>query len=277
MVAVVGAHALTYLLVGVLPDAAVVSLGIEGTKQEVLAAYQSVHETRSYAKVIVDLIHFDLGQTLDGVPVVKEIMDALSYSAPRLTLSFILVSGVVTAAALLPPSQTADPVVASFLAFLPPYVMPFIGLVLVLYLGFALNLSLSDSVTQAIVIATLAIAPAALVWSQTRKIAHRNLSTDFARTLLSIGATPLIQRFRLLNNVIAELAPSLEKVFTGLVSVLLFVEPIYGLSGFGTTAIRAIRRSDTDLLLGLVLILALSVAAFRMLSIIVRRHYHMPI
>lgn len=277
--AIIGAHALTYFLVGVLPDAAVITLGINSAQQEVLAAFNEAHMDRSYSEVLVGLVHLDLGRTLDGIPVTHALMDALSASAPRLILAFLIVLAASAISALLPTRvvEQEREGIATFLAFLPPYVLPFAGMVVLLSLTFSFGISTGDTLANSIAVVALATPPAALIFAQTRSISCRNLNNDFARTLLAVGATPLYQRYRLIHNVIAEIAPSLEKVFIGLISVLLFVEPIFGLSGFGTTAIRAIKRSDANLLLGITLVLALAVGIFRLLALFIRRRYGMAL
>lgn len=275
--AALGAHALTYFLLQVLPDAAFISLGIEGARQEVLAAFHAAHQERSYGRVLSDLVRLDLGRTLDGIPVARELADALMTSAPRVASAFAFILAVCVAAGLIPQRDKGgvSEAVSSFLAFLPPYVHPFLGLVFVLSATFWFGLGVGQGFAYAVAVIALATAPAAMVYAQARAITRRNLQSDFARTLLAVGATPLYQRYRLLHNLAAEIVPSLEKVLTSLVAVLLFVEPILGLSGFGTMAVRAVKRSDADLLLAVTVALAIAVGLSRLVSLLVRRHYGM--
>ncbi len=274
ILSVFGAHALAYLLVGVLPDAAVVYLGLDSARDEVLAAFRADHGIRSYSQVIRDATSFNFGMTLDGVPVSRELGHALAASLPRLVLASlaILLASLITAV-LAPARNGALDRVASFLAFLPPYIMPFLGILAVLSIQTVFGELASDALSLMVAVAAIAIVPGALAVAQTASITRRNLESDFARTLIAIGASTFFQRIRLLHNVAAEITPSLEKMFTGMVAALLFAEPIMGLSGFGTTAVRAVRRSDPDLLLGVTLALAIFVAAFRLVALAVRRHY----
>lgn len=274
VLSIFGAHALTYSLLGVLPDAAVVSLGLESAKSEVVAAFQAEHGLRPYSQVLVDLTRFQLGITLDGVPVTQELGRALMPSFPRVLLGGVLIVTLSIITALFVPARSGMlDRLASFLAFLPPYVMPFIGVLGILVIQKTLGVQVSDALIPLVAVATIAIIPAALAVAQTASIMRRNLQSDFARTLTAVGARPLYCRIRLLNNVAAEIAPSLEKMFTGMVAALLFAEPVLGLSGFGTTTVRAVKRSDPDLLLGVTLILAISVSVFRLFAVLARRHY----
>jgi len=274
ILSILGAHALAYLLVGVLPDAAVISLGLESARSEVVAAFHADHGIRPYSQVIADAAHLDLGTTLDGIPVSKELGHALASSFPRLVIAglAIVLASVVTAI-LAPARSGALDRAASFLAFLPPYVMPFLGVLVVLSVQAAFGVVITDGLSLLITVTAIAIVPGALIVAQTASITRRNLESDFARTLIAVGAPALYQRVRLLHNVAAEITPSLEKMFTGMMAALLFAEPILGLSGFGTAAVRAVRRSDPDLLLGVTLVLAGSVAVFRLFALVVRRHY----
>lgn len=278
LAAILCAHALTYFLVTILPDAAILALGIEGTRQEVMAAFHAQHVDRSYSRVVLDLIHFEFGQTLDGTPVRAEIFAGVIASAPRVLSAFTLVLATALCAVLLPPTASSrSEHVASFIAFLPPYVLPFLGIVTLLSATFIFGLQIGDTIKDLVAIVSLAAAPAALIFVQTRNISKRNLTTEFARTLLAVGGTPLYQRWRLRHNAFAEIVPSLEKVLTALVAVLLFLEPIFVSSGFGTTVVRAIKRSDTDLILGVTLVTAIGVGICRIITIVIRRCYGMTV
>lgn len=274
LVAVFLAHSLVFFLINVLPDAAILALGIEGSRQEVLAAFHAQHQDRTYGQMFLDLIQFEFGQTLDGTVVEKELVAGLAASGPRVAGAFALVLTAGLCAVLLPPTALRWlESVGPFVAFLPPYVLPFLGLVALLSATFTFGFGTDGAVTELVAVVSLAATPAALIFVQARNIARRNLTTEFARTLLAVGATPACQRWRLLHNALAEIAPSLEKVLTAIVAVLLFLEPIFGVSGFGTTAVRAIRRSDTDLILGVTFVTAIGVGICRISSILIRRRY----
>ena len=274
LAAALGAHALAFVLTAVLPDAAIIALGFEGANRDVLAAFNAAHQARPYDQVVADLLRLDFGRTLDGVAVGPELIRSVIASTPRLLSALLLIAVAMVLAALLPPHRGSwTESAARFVAFLPPYVLPFLGLVGLLSLTFSAGVSVGDVGSGTVAVVTLALAPAALVFAQVRAIVRRNLSTEFARMLLAIGASRFEQSARLLHNVLAELSPSLEKVATSLIAVLVFLEPVFGVDGFGTTAVRAIRRSDIDLILGVTLVMAIGVGVFKVLSIWVRRQY----
>lgn len=263
-----------YLLVGVLPDAATVSLGWESARPELVAAFRSEHGIRPYWEILAGLAVLDFGTSLDGIPVRRELVDSLAVSLPRVSFAFGVIAVLCVASALLAREEGRSlDRVASLIAFLPPYLMPFLALLFLLAARPILGSELSGALAPVAAVLAIAATPAALVAAQTANVTRRNLESDFARTLVAVGAKPLYLRVRLLHNVAAEISPSLEKMFTWMVATLLFAEPILGLSGFGTTATRAVRRSDPDLLLGVTLVIAATVGLLRLLALWVRRRY----
>lgn len=273
---VFGAHALAYLFINVLPDAAIIALGIDSVQSSLVSAFQASHEARSYPQIFNDLIHFELGMTLDGVSVNQELYQALSASMPRLLIAFLFILFLTFVTALfLPVNGKAYQLgikFTSFIAFLPPYLIPFIGLLVVLSVQIS-GVILTQCGTFFVTVLAISIVPAALIVTQCLIINRRNLDSDFAFTLMSLGASNFYIRFRLLHNLFSEISPSIEKMFSGMLTAILFVEPVLGLNGFGTMAVRAIRRSDADLILAVTLITAMAISLLRILSAIIRQHY----
>lgn len=267
VVVLLGAHALAYFLINILPDATLIALGMEGAKHEVLSNLQSEVIRRPYFETLFDLLKLDFGRTLDGVPVSDELAQALTLSTPRIIGAFAL---VCVAAFITAFTRRVPRTLVSFLSFLPPYVSAFFALITLLIAGAA-----SPGHPALGVLCTLAVAlsPAMLIVEQAAGITQRNLATEFARTLISIGANDYFLRIRLLANLTAEVVPSLEKVLVMIAAGLLFAEPILGLPGIGTTAVRAVRRADPDLLLGVTLFFALSVVLARLAAVRIRREF----
>lgn len=264
---IVGAHALAYFLVNILPDAASIALGLESAKVEVLSRYRSEIARRSYIEALSGIVWLDLGRTIDSVPVSSELGRALTLSAPRLALAFGLVCTAAVAVAF---ARRIPRRLVSFLSFLPPYVSAFFVLLILLVLGAAHQGNATLGIACALAIA---LSPGMLIAEQTASITARNLGSDFSRTLIAAGATDRFLRTRLLGNLFAELAPSLEKVLVLLAAGLLFAEPILGLPGLGTTTVRALRRSDPDLVLGATLVFAVGVCIARLAAVAIRRRF----
>lgn len=267
---VLGAHGLAFILLRALPDPAIAALGIQSAQQEARAAFGEEKPTRSYGRVIADLAQGDLGTTLDGVSARSELSEAAIESLPRLALATGFTCLIIVAVAYAP--RRLLPAVASFgslLSFMPPFVAPFIGLGALLAMGGGGGGPGADL----LVIICLAAPAAAFAAAQAAAITARNLSLPFAVMLRAIGATRIRQRTRLLRSLAVELAPSLEKLGVGLFTSLLFVESIFGTGGLGTLMLRAVRRNDTDMVLALVLILALTINLLRILAVEIRRQH----
>jgi len=70
-----------------------------------------------------------------------------------------------------------------------------------------------------------------------------------------------------------EISPTLEKLGIGLLTAALFAEPVFGLGGIGTISLKAIRRTDVDLLLGIVLCSGTIVTCLRLVVNATRAQY----
>lgn len=261
------AHSFAYLLMRTLPDAAVVALGLEALRDTSVSAFKARHVLRPYGHVLADLARGELGTSLDGVPVLAELTMAVGESAPRLILAAGLALLVSLALPLWPAwGRAQHRQVAGFVGFLPPYVAPFCAIGILRVLVLRAGLGVGDLATQAAAVLATACVPAAIVLSQTTAVMEAHLRSEHGRTLRALGATPAQQRFQLIPNVWFELLPSTQKMLIALLANLIFVEPLFGLPGFGSTVVRAVRRSDADLILGVVLAVAVVTAGISALT-----------
>ena len=89
---------------------------------------------------------------------------------------------------------------------------------------------------------------------------------------LAMGASHFRLRRRLLKNVFFEQLPSWEKIITTMLTASLFAEALLNLHGLGALTIRAISRSDWALVLGLVLVYAVIINLFRVISELSRQY-----
>lgn len=250
-------HVLAYILMRFLPDAAITALGLAGTNHEVAAAFLQQHAARSYAQVVTQMLSFDFGVTLDGVAVQTELMSALAASLPRFLLSM---AGMLCLAVILPIKivhlSRLNSGVLPFFSFLPAYVLPLVALGGLATLTFIFGLHPAPMLNEFVLCLVLLIPSSSLALAQAGSVMKKLLTTDFVRTMHALGVAPQALRQFLLFNLMYELLPSIQKLTVALLGVLLFVEPMFGVPGLGTTAMRAIRRSDLDLLLGLVFVFA---------------------
>lgn len=272
--AIFGAHALVYFLGGALPHAAVSALGLFSADENLLSAFSQSYPLRPYLEALSGLFAGNLGQTLDGQPVTTVLAQALLESLPRFAGAVFILGGVCFLTAVSTRGTTPSlQALGEFIAFLPAYVAPFLGLAVLLAVQLSTGTPFPGVAFEFVAVLALSTSGAALLAAQTARITQRNLSSQFAASIRAAGATYWQLRCRLLHNLISEISPTFEKVVVGLMAAMLFTETILGLSGFGTLAIRAVRRSDIDLLLGVTLIVASVVALSRILTWIIRTGY----
>ena len=267
------AHLTAFVLIGALPDPEVSALGLWSANPQVRQSAQARYSHRSYGEVLQDLLRGDLGQTLDQVAVSTEIGDGLRESSLRLAFSFLLIAATTVVTAMLP--RLALPWAgraASLFAFMPPFVVPFVGVGFLMWARTRVP-TLGESLWGWTCSLSIALPGAALAASQAAEITQRNLISPFAANLRALGASQLQQRLVLLHNLAMELAPTLEKLAIGLLTAALFAEPTFGLTGIGTVLLRAIRRNDVALLLGIVLTSATVVGLCRLAAAAIRRKY----
>lgn len=270
LVVVLAAHALSYFLVNVLPDAALVALGMQGANQDVLSTFQAGVERRSYLESLLGLFRLDLGRTIDGVAVTAELMQGAAASGLRVAGAIGIIVATILMVAF---SRRAPRSLFSVMSFLPPYVVASLALLVALAIGSA---SSDSTMLQVLAMAAIAVSPAALLAEQTAAITERNLASDFTRTMVAAGADHVFVRRKLLANLAVEIAPSFDKGLVALLAALMFAEPLLGLPGIGTTAVRAVKRADPELLVGITVAFAVCVAATRMAALLVRRQFGLP-
>ena len=268
-VSVLGAHALAFATLHRLPDPAVAALGFGSAQPSARAAFDEARPNRPYWTVLSDLARGELGVTLDGTSVRSDLTTAGAASAPRLLGALLVIILLVGAVAFAHRRLlTMLAYVGTLVAFLPPFVVPFVGLGAVLLLDWA-----GTGASDLVAILCLGLPAGALAAAQTAGITRRNLEAPFAITQRSIGMSPTRQRVRLLANLLLELSPTLEKLVVGLVTALLFVEPIFGQSGLGSLMLRAIRRSDADMILALVLATSILINLLRLSGVGIRQAF----
>jgi ABC-type dipeptide/oligopeptide/nickel transport system permease component len=153
---------------------------------------------------------------------------------------------------------------AEGLAFLPVY-LPAAGLLVV---SLWLDPGQRGLITRFLACAALALPAACILAAQAARATAEHLGSSFVRTQRACGWHEHRIRLWLLKNLLYRLLPTLEKAWAAMFVALVFVETLFGLSGVGTLAARAIRRSDVPMTLAVVLTAAAGVVALRALATI---------
>lgn len=263
---VLGSHALVYFLLAVLPDSSFSGLGIFAGNQEAVAQWR-LSNANSYPTYLLNLLRGDFGRSLDNIPVLTQVVDAVVLSAPHLAISVVLLfCGVWYVGYQGTPGGRGE-LLANYLNFLPPYVTISLLVILSVLLGSILG--------GATFVAALALTapPLALLSAQIYRITEANLRSDHVRLHVALGASRESVRKRLLKNLIYELLPSLHNAVLALFAALLFVEVLVGIGGLGSLTARAIKRVDVDLSLGLVIFYGIVAATIQVVSRAIRARF----
>lgn len=268
-------HAIAYGIIGILPDPSVVALGIFSAQDSAVEAFRTSYQIRTYSLILHDLIvNLDLGNTLDRVPVISEISRALGHSLPRIICACFLMSFAGFSAGFYKEKKQNSWWDNWFVfgIFLPAFFLPLFIFSLLILTGFITGNNVQKVGFWIGCVMSMAIPPVLLINTQSKMVMGRLLTLPFARRYRSIGFSESKVRLRLIKNVADETAPTAEKLVTAMLTQVILAETIFGMEGIGTITVRAVRRTDINLLLGIVLLFASIIGLIRLSSILFRVH-----
>lgn len=271
LVSILGAHAFIYVLLIMLPDPALLALGFQSAQETAVTSFHEEIKTRTYGEILLATIAGDLGKTLDGVYVAEELWEGILFSFPRFLIGLLILAILILLTAItISTSESPTLVVLELVSFLPPFLPSFIavGIGLATYIELGGDQGFFGELLS--ILAIVAI-PAALASLQAGRIIQSQLAQPYARTLLAIGTSRFRQRVILLRNLLVEISPSVEKLVTAMFGSLLFVEPVLGMPGFGSMTVRAVQRSDVNMLLAAILVIGIVVAVARICTVVMRQ------
>ncbi len=253
--AILAAHAVAYFGISLLPDSATRLAGILGGSDAILTGLREQFQQRGYLNRLGSLLVGDMGNSVDGVPIVRVIGDALALSAPRLLLAALLLVAVGAAVLRRPPSDDKLTPWLEWAVQIPPFVWCFIGFIVVVLISDGVDKSILSVSSFATVLATMA-APAALLALQTRSVMRDLAGSDFAVYMKSLGIGEAEAAGVVRSAAIRQLMPSIEKLVMWLTLSLIFAEMLLSMPGLGLALTAALSLSDVDALLGLIIVLA---------------------
>lgn len=265
IIAIVGSHCLTFLLIKVLPSTAELMLGLYAAKSEALSELTKSVVVRSYAEMLSGLTTLDFGVSADGLAVADELSRQIMISLPRLVAALALAMSIALIGAyFVERTKGYISSLFSYLLFFPVYGVPLV--LFTVLLGINARLTPGSPALWLTSIVAIAIPPSAMLTLQALAVMKNHLSSPHSTFWLLSGISRSRLRLILLRNVIFEITPSFEKVMTSAVTGLMFSEMILGLPGLGTLTVRAVRRADVELLLGVIVILSTTICTMRILS-----------
>jgi peptide/nickel transport system permease protein len=257
---VVGAFSIGYMLINYLPSAAFAALGIFASNEAVVSDFLKHQGTKDYLQYVTAALSGDLGFSLDGLPVGNQVLQAAMVSLPILLIALTIVS-IALYKAVYAKDMSFYTSLLGYCSFLPVYVFGMIAGVLVLLIPSGGNLA-----TSIIAGIAISISVGALLVRQMQNVIHELMRSDHVRFHRAQGASDRQVRKRISRNVFVQLLPSVQSAVLVCIASVVFVELILGIGGIGSLTARAIRRSDTNLILGLILVLSFMTGILQMLS-----------
>jgi ABC-type dipeptide/oligopeptide/nickel transport system permease component len=266
------AHCMAYVLVGALPKAGVAILGIGAADSDALKRFQmEVDAPRTYIEAFYRLVSFDFGRSMDGTSVTTVVATALKGSMPLLVVSGTIIA-LTMAVTLMRPRHLMHSVVqqtSEFLAFIPAYLFGFVALA-VSVAGGSVVLFV-DSLWRDLVLGiAIGLGPACLALSTVCRIYSIEADKQYVTFMRACG----FDDDRIYRNLrkagLGYAIPSWEKLFSLQLSVLIFTEAVFSYPGFGSMLLRAIQRSDLNMILASVTLISALVVAVRTCGAVVR-------
>lgn len=248
-----------------------IMLGLKATEEEVQAVNDSLGYNRPlvvrYVNYIWDALHGDFGLSYQSQ---NPVFDQLMPKFPT-TLTVALLA-VVTAALIgiplgvlssVKPHSVLDnilTVLSLFLASVPSF---WLGLVFMLLFSLVLHWLPSSGVGTwqhfVMPVMTLALPSAAYLARLTRSTMLDALGQDYIRTAKAKGAKPARVNFiHALRNAMMPVVTNLGMSFAGLLGGAVVVEIVFGLPGFGSAIVAAIKFKDVPMVMAAVLFLSVT-------------------
>ena len=259
-------HYLTYMLARTLPEPSSILSGIFGGLEGPLNPFSQQFKVRSYYDIIIDLASGSFGQTLDNQAISQVVTNSIFISSNSILLSLLIVVLSSLIAIFFTGRNGAElpKLFFGYISFLPVFLPVF--LIFSIFLKWHPNVVGASAFSVLAAAISLSLIPSSLIALQSHLVTLKILDEPFANTIRAIGASEVRCKLFLFKNIALEIVPTLEKVVTSLVGAILLVEPILGINGMGTSAIRAMQRNDVELTLAYVLVFGLFVAFMRTVS-----------
>jgi ABC-type dipeptide/oligopeptide/nickel transport system permease component len=248
-------HAITYALVGALPNAAISALGLLGGNAAAVSAFWQSRKLLPYPQHLANVVHGDFGLTINQVPVFGEVMQALGSSVP------VIIAALVIAVLLVvwlfqnykSTQQRRTVAFFDFLNFIPPFFIPFFAGALIfatIYAGNAVILRLA-------LLVSLALPVYFMLASTLLRLRGDEDGQIYPSALAANGVAQVEITMSILKVAVSKLAGTFDRAVVIAVVCLMLAEPTLGLPGLGTLTARAVRTADPNLTIGVTVATAL--------------------
>jgi ABC-type dipeptide/oligopeptide/nickel transport system permease component len=262
---VIGSYAIAIALLRFLPDPGTVALGIYAGNTEAIAQFHSVQEA-GYLELLGRAMRVDLGLSIDQVPVTELIAGALYASLPQLGIAALLLVVGFVAPILVGRAAQQPALLPRFCSTLPPYLPVMLVVSAMHYFG----APFANPVVAGFAVAVL---PLAYLFTVAERLRNDELKATYTLFHAAQGADTRTLRLRILRTVGVHVLPTLQVVAISLLSSQIFVETVANIGGLGALTVRAAKRVDANLILGLVLFYSLVVGTIHVVATAIRGRY----
>ncbi len=248
-------HAITYALVGALPNAAISALGLLGGNAAAVSAFWQSRGLLPYPQHLANAVHGDFGLTINQVPVFDEVMQALGTSVPviiaALAIAVLLVAWLVQNYKSIQQGRTVA--FFDFLNFMPPFFIPFFAAALIFATVYAGN----GAILRLALLVSLALPVYFMLASTLLRLRGDEDGQIYPSALAANGVAQVEIARSILKVAVSKLAGTFDRAVVIAVVCLMLAEPTLGLPGLGTLAARAVRTADPNLTIGVTVATAL--------------------
>lgn len=268
---VLTAHLLVYFLIGALPEIGVAVLGIGAAQENALVEFAKQTELpNSYPDSLRRILSLDLGNSLSGVPVVEVLQESVLHSLPVFGISLTIVVAACATALRFPGLFVGKTVnhISEFFTFLPGYVPALVITAVFAPLGITV---FANESFQGVIVAgfVVSIMPTALALNTIVSTLNYERRMPYAQTMRAIGKSETSVLRSLSRASLIQLSAIADKVITLQFAVIVFSEVIFSMPGFGSTLLLAAQRTDVNVLIAFVVVIAAVVSAARLFGTLI--------
>jgi ABC-type dipeptide/oligopeptide/nickel transport system permease component len=262
---VAGSYSIAIALLRFLPDPGTVALGIYAGNSHAIAQFHSVRDA-GYLELLGRALTFDLGLSVDRVPVTALIAGALDASLPQIGVAVVLLVAGFVGPLLLGGASHQPTLVPRLCSTLPAYLPPMLVVSAMHYFG----VPFANPFVAGFAVSLL---PLAYVYTVAERLRNDEMSAPHTLFHAAQGANAMMLRLRILRTAGVHALPTLQVVAISLLSSQIFVEAIANIGGLGALTVRAAKRVDTNLILGLVLFYSFVVGTIHVVATAIRSRY----
>lgn len=240
-----------------------VILGVTATEEQVNNLDEALGYNRPvlvrYADYLMGVIHGDFGESYVSQQPVFDILMPKFPTTLKLAILSVIISalvgiplGIISA---LKPNSVADSILTTLSLFFASVPSFWLGLMFMLIFSLMLGLLPSSGIGTwkhyIMPVITLVLPSAAWLARLTRSTMIDAVNQDYIRTAKSKGArTPRVMFLHALRNAMMPVVTQMGMSFASLLGGALITEMVFGLPGFGSTIVNAIKTKDIPIVMG---------------------------